>query len=242
MKHLYYLVLLAFSLVPGIISAHDRPAESQADSVIPVIHCSDFVLQGDGSEPAWDHAEWFTMNQQVPISPYTTRFKIMYSDSGLYCLYQCVDHNITSTLQGDFLDLWHEDVVEAFFWTDERIPVYFEYELSPKNYELVLMVPNYDGNFYGWRPWHYEGKRMTRHAVNIDTGKDDPSKKNSWTAEFFIPYALLKPVITGIPTQGKCWRANFYRIDYDNGQAEWYWLPVPGTFHDYKRFGTLEFR
>ncbi len=55
----------------------------------------------------------------------------MYSDSGIYCLYQCTDSAIISTLKGDFLDLWKEDVVEAFFWTDERIPVYFEYELSP---------------------------------------------------------------------------------------------------------------
>ena len=59
-----------------------------------------------------------------------------------------MDSAIVSTMKGDFLDLWHEDVVEAFFWTDERVPVYFEYELSPLNYELPIMVPNYDGNFY----------------------------------------------------------------------------------------------
>ena len=52
----------------------------------------------------------------------------------------------------------------------------------------------------------------------------------------------LKPVISGPPVKGSRWRANFYRIDYDHGQSEWSWLPVPGTFHDYKRFGTLEFK
>jgi hypothetical protein len=60
-------------------------------------------------------------------------------------------------MQGDFLDLWNEDVVEAFFWTDESNPIYFEYELSPLNYELPILVPNNKGKFLGWLPWHYEG-------------------------------------------------------------------------------------
>ena len=126
---------------------------------MPVVHCSDFELTGDGNESAWNSAQWTTLNLQQPGVPYETRFRIMYSDSGIYCLYQCMDSAIISTIKGDFLDLWHEDVVEAFFWTDERIPVYFEYELSPLNYELPIMVPNYDGNFYGWRPWHYRRKK-----------------------------------------------------------------------------------
>jgi len=134
-------------------------------------------------------------------------------------------------------------IFELIFWIIANrggINVYFEYELSPMNYELPIMVPNYDGNFYGWRPWYYEGKRLTRHAADIKENTSNSGR--SWTAEFYIPYALLKPVITGPPVKGSHWRANFYRIDYDHGQSEWSWLPVTDTFHDYKRFGTLEFR
>jgi hypothetical protein len=213
-------------------------AASPADSIMPVIHCADFRVTGDGMNTAWSKAQWTTLSSPS-AGTYMTRIKIMYSDSGIYCLYDCRDSVIKSTMQEDFMDLWHEDVVEVFFWPDERIPVYFEYELSPKNHELPIMVPNYDGNFFGWRPWHYEGKRLIRHAVST---RENAGGGQSWTAEFFIPFALLKPTIPVNPLKGTTWRANFYRIDYDKGQREWYWQPVPGTFHDYKRFGRLVFK
>jgi hypothetical protein len=240
MKNIPGLFTVFLAFVASALSAQSSVDSNPAGQILPVVHCFDFELTGDGEEPAWKSAPWTTLNLQQHSVSYETRFRIMYSDSGIYCLYQCMDSAIVSSIKGDFLDLWYEDVVEAFFWTDERIPVYFEYELSPLNYELPIMVPNYDGYFYGWRPWHYEGKRLTRHAVSI---KENASRSGrSWTAEFFIPYALLKPVISSPPVKGSRWRANFYRIDYDHGQSEWSWLPVPGTFHDYRRFGTLEFR
>ncbi len=234
-------LLTAFLLVAAsALMAQPSGSSNPADQVMPVIKCPDFVLTGDGSDPAWNSARWTILNPQQPDSRYTTKFRIMYSNSGIYCLYQCNDSAIISTLKGDFLDLWKEDVVEAFFWTDERIPVYFEYELSPQNYELPIMVPNNDGNFYGWRPWHYEGNRLTRHAVSIYNNANGRGK--SWTAEFFIPYTLLKPIIDSTPVKGTRWRANFYRIDYDHGQREWSWQPVPDTFHAYRLFGSLEFK
>jgi len=141
-------------------------------------------------------------------------------------------------MKEDFLDLWHEDVVEAFFWTDESVPIYFEYELSPLNYELPILVPNFNGKFLGWRPWHYEGRRRTKHLTRINGAGDDV---NSWTAEFFIPYSLLAP-LHNVPAQkGTRWRANFYRIDHDNGESSWYWQKIMKNFHDYQLFGQLVF-
>jgi len=42
--------------------------------------------------------------------------------------------------------------------------------------------------------------------------------------------------------KGTRWRANFYRIDYDNNVSEWSWQPTRTNFHDYERFGTLLFQ
>lgn len=141
-------------------------------------------------------------------------------------------------MKEDFLDLWHEDVVEVFFWTDESAPIYFEYELSPLNYELPILVPNFNGRFLGWRPWHYEGRRRTKHAIQVNKNGEAVT---SWTAEFFIPYALLAP-LNNVPAQkGARWRANFYRIDYDNGESSWEWQKVRTTFHDYQSFGHVLF-
>ena len=142
------------------------------------------------------------------------------------------------------LTLYKEDVVEVFLWTDEAQPLYFEYELSPLNYELPILVPNHGGTFFGWRPWHYEGERRTRHATSVQGGeKKSGATIRGWTAEFFIPYALLKPLGNVPPKPGTRWRANLYRIDYDAAEPRhWQWQPTSGSFHEYERFGTFLFK
>jgi len=208
--------------------------------VLKVKHVADFVITGDGSAVSWKNSEWITLPQRSGTATgYQTQVKVLYSDLGIYCLYQCEDNKITATLKADFLDLWNEDVVEAFFWPDEAVPMYFEYELSPLNYELPILVPNIKGNFFGWRPWHYEGGRRIKHATHLSKKNQDVT---ALTAEFFIPYALLTPMTNVPPRKGTQWRANFYRIDYDQGEATWQWqLVQEQKFHDYERFGTLQF-
>jgi len=235
--HLRGPLILAFLIMS--VSINSQPVPDPADSSIPVVKCIDFELTGDGSNAEWNKTKWQSLTQHGTTSPYSTRFKILYSDSGIYCLYDCEDSKISATMKGNNLDLWNEDVIEAFFWADESVPVYFEYELSPLNYELVLIVPNYKGRFLGWIPWHYEGSRMTRHAVSVKTEND---KVVRWFGEFYIPYELMRPMVPAIPESGTKWRANFYRIDYDDTPGGWSWMPVVKNFHDYLMFGTIEFQ
>ena len=208
-------------------------------STITVKKTKDFSLTGLGDAAAWKTTSFTKLQKKSTTGVnYTTQFKILYSDSGIYCLYICEDSIITSTLKEDFADLYNEDVVEAFFWPDEKSVLYFEYELSPWNYELPILVPNYNGKFLGWRPWHYEKERRTRHAASINK---QAGKVIGWTAEFFIPYVLLSPLENVPPKAGTKWRANFYRIDYDKGGNYWSWKPTGLSFHEYKKFGTIVF-
>lgn len=205
----------------------------QPPDVLKINSVHDFILSGKGDAQEWKKAEWTELPHRAGLNMYTTRVKLLYSETGVYGLFYCEDRRITSTLREDFSDLYNEDVVEVFFWTDERMPLYFEYELSPHNFELPILVPNSHGDFFGWRPWHYEGNRMTRHSTDIT--------EKSWTAEFFIPYTLLKPLQQVPPTKGTRWRGNFYRIDYDEGSSEWSWQLTQSNFHDFEKFGTLLF-
>ncbi|HEY6977998.1 MAG TPA: carbohydrate-binding family 9-like protein, partial [Chitinophagaceae bacterium] len=212
-------------------------AQSTDTTVNYIKRTSDFQVTGDGSAANWNGTEWITLHQRNNTgTAYQTQVKLLYSDSGIYCLYHCEDKKIIATLKADFLDLWHEDVVEAFFWTDESTPMYFEYELSPLNYELPILIPNFKGDFLGWQPWHYEGNRRTKHATHINKNGDSTV---AWIAEFFIPYTLLKPLQNVPPKKGTKWRANFYRIDHDSGEAYWSWQLTRTNFHDYERFGTI---
>jgi hypothetical protein len=199
----------------------------------------DFELNGRGDAPEWNTTNWITLEKRSGQANYSTRVKMLYSESGIYVLFSNQDNKITATFREDFENLWTEDVVEAFFWTDERDPVYFEYELSPLNYELPIIIPNLEGSFYGWRPWHYDGARKTRHATHVF--KDHNGLTQEWTAEFFIPYALLQPLRNVPPSSGSQWRANLYRVDHDNEYSAWSWTKVKTNFHDYKNFGIIRF-
>jgi len=215
---------------------------SQPGSMI-IKKCQDFKVTGNGSAEAWKITEWVTLQQQGPDnSPYQTRAKVLYSGTGIYFLFDCGDKKLTSKMKGENLNLWNEDVVEVFLWTSEDFPVYFEYELSPLNYELPIMVPNYKGSFLGWLPWHYEGDRKIQHATSTAGGKKKSGASvTGWIAEFFIPYKVLAPLPNMPPESGTKWRANMYRIDYDQGSSHFAWQKTGKSFHEYNSFGTFIF-
>jgi hypothetical protein len=216
-----------------------------AQPVLDVPPCEDFEVTGDGSAEAWSKVEWTPLKKRTDDGhPYETRAKMLYSDTGLYVLMDATDRRVTATMEEDFADLWHEDVFEFFLWPDTEHPVYFEYEISPLGYELPILIPNFDGEFLGWRPWHYEEGRKTRKATSVRGGeKRSGAQIEGWTAEIFVPYALLQPLRNVPPKPGTQWRANFYRVDYDGDQQTgWDWARVGASFHEYQKFGTLRFQ
>jgi regulation of enolase protein 1 (concanavalin A-like superfamily) len=250
------LTFLLFVLAPWIIFAQkDSPANKNP---LKVKSINDFVVTGDGSSENWKNADWNNLPQHSSKAlknagwnirmqtgnskdlHYKTSFKILYSNTGIYCLFKCEDSVITATLKGDFLNLYDEDVVEVFLRPDTSLPAYFEYELSPLNFELPILILNNKGNIMGWKPWQYEGAKKTKHEVKISK-KDPLNNRFTWTAEFFIPFALLQPIANAPIKRGTQWRANFYRIDYDSNPVYSGWQLTRESFHDPERFGILEF-
>lgn len=226
---------MALFLVPAIVLAQNTDLDQ---GFIVIKKTANFDISGSGSASEWQTTDWIPLEKRRGEADYITRAKLLYSDSGIYGLFSCTDEKITATLKEDFSNLWTEDVIEIFFWPDESVPLYFEYELSPLNYELAILVPNMDGTFLGWKPWQYEGDRKTRHATKISGDKDKPT---GWLAEFFIPFSLLQPLRNVPPEKGDQWRMNMYRIDYDKKYTSWSWKPVQKNFHDYERFGVIKF-
>ncbi|MBC7854846.1 MAG: carbohydrate-binding family 9-like protein [Pirellulaceae bacterium] len=223
----------------------ERPkAEVSKDKkVYRVRRTEDFAVSGKGDASVWKDVPWEEISRRLEGKhPYSARFKAAYSGSGIYFLMDGKDSQLSASMTEDNLNLWTEDVFEVFLWPDESQSVYFEYEISPLGRELPILVPNF-GQQHGWLPWHYEGNRKIKKAVSI-TGGEQKSKAAiaGWTAEFFIPYDLLKPLLNVPPKAGASWRANFYRMDYDDGHVTgWNWAPVGRSFHEYQKFGTLVF-
>ena len=192
--------------------------------------------------PQWDLAP---AQPLVPVSgplDYQTSVQCLYSDKGIYFRFLCRDERLTCTIQEDMSSLYLEDVAEVFLWPREDLPVYFEYELSPLDRELCLLVCN-TGDYYGWTPFEYTGARRTRHYARAEGGKAAPlSGCAGWQCGAFLPFALLEGLCTP-PRPGDRWRANFYRIDYDgDGPTHFAWDPdTHKEFHQFRRFGGLLF-
>jgi hypothetical protein len=205
----------------------------------------DFEITGDGRDGNWGKVEWQELTRVGEgKSAYRTRSKVLYSESGIYFLVDCEDRRLTCTLTADNADIYNEDVVEVFLWPDESHPLYFEYEISPLGVELPILVANNKGVFHGWLPWHYQGERKIRRATVVRGGaKASMAEVDGWSAEFYIPFALLRGMNNMPPASGTTWRGNIFRIDYDRKPAShWAWCPdTGGRFHTIQGFGTLRF-
>ncbi len=217
--------------------------ENKKDDVLIIKKSTDFEISGAGSAEEWSQTDWVKIPRRTTLGKdFLTKVKMLYSNEGIYFLFYCEDEILSSTMNEDFLDLWNEDVVEVFLWPDEDDPAYFEYEISPLNHELPLLIYNDEGTLISWLPFHYDGERKTFHATDARGGeKKSKATVDSWTAEFFIPYKAMRPLRNVPPHSGTKWRGNMYRIDYDSGQELWSWQLTGGNFHDYKKFGTLIF-
>jgi hypothetical protein len=204
----------------------------------------DFAVTGDGAGGPWADISWEQLTPVQGELPYLTKVKAAWSGTGVYFLVDCEDRKLDCTIERDMGLLFNEDVVEVFLWPFKQQHVYLEYEISPLNFELPIIVPNHNGTFYGWLPWQYEKERACRHATKVRGGPRKPGAGvKGWSCEFFIPYTLLKGLGNCPPVYGTKWRANIYRIDYGSGpRTMWAWEKAAGTnFHNFRNFGTLVF-
>jgi hypothetical protein len=238
MKHLmkrYITVFLSiFAVLPAMTS------KAYGGDTIPVTRTTDFIPDGKGSNPAWDKAAWHALGKRDTIaSDYESKFRILYSEEGLYVLMQGTDLKITSPYKKDFDELYRADVFEVFLHPDPAYPVYFEYEINARGKELVLVIPNKNGRIHGWQPWRYSGDRKVIGKTSVmKSGR----KMTGWTAELFFPFRLLAPLPDATPVAGTVWNANFCRLDYDSGKMiKWSWSPIMRHFHEYGVFRSIRF-
>lgn len=213
--------------------------------MIHIKQTPDFEITGNLDSIYWNRTAWV-------IIPFLsgngrkaeTRVKLLYSKAGIYVFFYCEDDRLTAILQQDNLELWTEDVVEVFFQPDQARSDYFEYEISPLNFELPLIIFNDNGKLNRWTPYHLTDAPGTRHATLIQRGDGQIGADIlSWTAEFFLPFELMKPVLDEPPHRGTIWKGNLYRVDYDlrNEASLWALYKNSGNFHEHQNFGLFYF-
>lgn len=206
--------------------------------------CQDFQINGKGDNLQWCKTVWTELKKlDSGGTDYKSCFKILYSFTGIYVLFYGEDDKITSHFKKDFDEIFKADVFEVFFHINSSEPIYFEYEISPLNKELVLLMVNRNEIISAWAPWQYEKRRKVQKSVSISGGEMKPGAKiKSWKAELFFSYELLSAFQNIPPVKGTRWNANFCRLDYDSGtMIKWAWAPVDNSFHELDRFYSLIF-
>ncbi|MEY3737517.1 MAG: hypothetical protein RL544_295 [Bacteroidota bacterium] len=199
-----------------------------------------FEIDGAGTNASWNATNWVNLIQLDSSSlQYPSKFKILYADSGVYVLFSGLDKKITSPYKNDFEDLFRADVFEVFFHPEPSTPIYLEYEINAYNAELVLLVPNLSKKTFGWAPWKYTGKKKVVKKVKVHEQNNEMYK---WTAELFFPFKLFMPLQNLDVKKGVCWNANFYRLDYDDTKmVKWAWSPIVKSFHEFEKYGVIQF-
>src|SRR4051812_35013708 len=129
------LMLRSVFFVFLLLSALNVSLAQSIDSAITVKPTHDFQVTGNGSSNNWNVAPWNTLPVTQGQDSRQTRFKVLYSTTGIYFLFHNEDRILTASMTADFERLWEEDVAEVFLWPDTTNTLYFEYEISPLNKE-----------------------------------------------------------------------------------------------------------
>lgn len=209
--------------------------------------CNDFSVTGKGNNPEWNKAGWNNLSKlDAGGKNYQSKFRIIYSATGIYVLFYGEDDKITTKPYKDFEDIYNGDVFEVFFHPKPQTPVYFEYEINHLSKELILTLSKSEGQPTSWIPANYNhsNEKAVKRMVNVEGEKTEIGATiKSWSAELFFPYSILG-LLPGVPPDsGTVWNANFCRLDYDSGQMIKYsWSPaIQVSFHEIDKFRSLKF-
>ena len=218
-------------------------AASSPYEVARTVSPAESLLAAD--EAAWAGA---TSVEWGPV-PYTTRFRALWSDAGLFLRFDASDPKPWHTMTRRDEHLWEEEVVEIFLDPDRSGRDYYELEISPANVvcdlHMISPMPNYKSDF----AWDLAGLETRVHAT-----KDTAGRTTGWTATAFLPWGGLRALpsaarVATPPRPGDRWRFNVFRIDRPGGKAnpekdavQVAWSPPSlKSFHDTSAFRDLVF-
>lgn len=240
-----YIIFSAFvATIPSTtasVDPNDLPLVYASKELV-VRKCEDFTLTGDGTNPVWNTTPWTTLTKLDSGGAVNkTQFKILYSKTGIYVLFEGADQKITTQNFKDNDNIFTGDVFEVFFHPDPSISVYYEYEVNALSKELTLSISSLKG--YGYTSW-IPRRNGVRKEVNITGGLPDiNSEIKAWSAEIFFPYGALGLLPKVPPGSGTTWNANFCRLDYDTEKMiKWSWSStIKTSFHELEEFNTIRF-
>ena len=163
-----------------------------------------------------DEATWALVPRVGPFrlihapdraATYSTEATLAWDGAHLYVAFACTDSSPWGRYRDRDDRLWEEEVVEVFLDPDGNGREYAEFEVSPLNVVVDLLIAAPRASGPGARQWNAEGWQtaVARHAAG-------------WVVEMAIPWASLERAgVTAAPRHGDTWRVGLYRITRPGG-------------------------
>ncbi len=179
------------------------------------------VIDGKLDDPAWKEAPWtddFVDIQGAgkPRPRFRTRAKMAWDETYFYIAAELMEPQVWGTLTKHDSVIFHDNDFEVFIDPDGDNHQYYELEINALNteWDLLLEKPYRDGG-PAVDAWEIPGLRTATH---VNGTINDPSDiDQSWTVEWAIPWAALKPRAnrSAPPLDGDQWRVNFSRVEWE---------------------------
>ncbi|HYO80644.1 MAG TPA: carbohydrate-binding family 9-like protein [Bryobacteraceae bacterium] len=190
---------IAILLFAAAEAAYDvRPAPAQRAELL------------SGRDRAWTPAKTVTWGAK----PYTTQFRALWNNSGLFVRFDVEDASPWHTMTRRDQQLWDEEVVEIFIDVEGQGRNYAEVEVNPANVVCDLRMVSGEPKKKGEIEWDFSG--LQTRTFRNDTG---------WTALLFMPWSgfrALSPAAAAmkLPHEGgPPWRFNVFRIERPGGPS-----------------------
>jgi len=195
---------------------------TEAETHVPKIYPCHYArgkIKIDGliNEPDWQQAktvDFVTVardGRSFGPARSPTSAKLTYDKNHLYIAIEACDKDIWATFTDRDDDLWYEDVLEAFFKPDDTKPTYYEFEFSPRNVVLDLIIPRRGARtLRAMKQFDAPVKSAVKVRGTLDNWKDIDDK---WVLEAAIPLSAFKDT-TATPEPGDKWRFALCRYDY----------------------------
>lgn len=203
------------------------------------------LVDGKLDEPAWKNAVSSglfvnTMNGN-PVEQ-AAQVKLLWDEQNLYIGFEFADSDVWGSFEKHDDKLWTQEAAEVFLDPDGDGKTYVELQVSPRNVTFDSWLPGYRQNDNAWD----SGMQTAVQVQGTLNQRDD--KDTGWTVEMRVPMSAVRgrlETVKGVPPQiGTEWRANFFRMDQENGKpqtASSWSPPLVGDFHALDKFGSLVF-
>jgi len=202
------------------------------------------TIDGKMTENSWQKADWTDFfidieGNSKPEPYFQTRVKMLWDDDYFYFGCEMEEPHIWAKLKERDSVIFYDNDFEIFIDPDGDTHNYYELEMNAFNtvWDLFLSKPYRDQGCKVLDSWDIQGLKS---AVYIDGTLNDPSDiDKGWSVEVAIPWKVLEECTNSCPPkQGKQWRANFSRVQWETeiidgkyekieGKREhnWVWSP-----------------